>query len=277
MPEKRRADAVLCVEHFFGASPEWWQSASTEEQGKFFDRGVEWLNQTYGRENVVYFGTQMDQSTPHAVAYVAPIRDGKLNAKSWLGRRKRLQKLQDSYAIAVQGLGLERGIRGSEASHERVRRFYGAMKQGADRAHKRVEELRANGILTVSQYADRLETAIEQLETKKTVIEHQRELSLSRELHRRTGLTLPRSATTYVGQLVVLAKDFCIQKAESFGFVLHSLKGLVERTCRDYLDLLFKDRSALGFAYDDKGQLRINEVADELALDHEPSDLTPGR
>jgi hypothetical protein len=138
IPEHRRKDAVLCVEHFFGASPEWWEKASRDDQAAFFRRAEGWLHDTYGRENVAYFGTQMDEQTPHAVAYVVPLRDGKLNAKSWLGGKERLQGLQASFAESVKDLGLQRGVEGSKAKHDRVQRFYGTL----DRADQAVERIK---------------------------------------------------------------------------------------------------------------------------------------
>ncbi|MFW9341528.1 plasmid recombination protein, partial [Glaesserella parasuis] len=43
LPEKRRKDAVLAVEYAMSASPEWWQTASADQQREFFKRSTEWL------------------------------------------------------------------------------------------------------------------------------------------------------------------------------------------------------------------------------------------
>lgn len=43
LPEKRRKDAVLAVEYVMSASPEWWQTASADQQREFFKRSTEWL------------------------------------------------------------------------------------------------------------------------------------------------------------------------------------------------------------------------------------------
>lgn len=153
IPEQRRKDAVLCVEHFFGASPEWWAKASRDDQKAFFRRAEGWLNDTYGRENVAYFGTQMDEQTPHAVAYVVPLRDGKLNAKSWLGGKERLQGLQATFAESVKDLGLQRGVEGSKAKHERVARFYGVLDQADQRAERSAQALKLS-------MGDRLDVAL---------------------------------------------------------------------------------------------------------------------
>ena len=44
LPEKRRKDAVLVVEYVMTASPDWWQSASPENQAEFFHRSMSWLS-----------------------------------------------------------------------------------------------------------------------------------------------------------------------------------------------------------------------------------------
>jgi hypothetical protein len=174
IPERRRKDAVLCVEHFFSASPEWWQRASRHDQAEFFRRAEGWLHDTYGRENVAYFGTQMDERTPHAVAYVVPLRDGKLNAKSWLGGKERLQALQTSFAESVKDLGLQRGVEGSKAKHERVQRFYGEL----ERADQAVE-------LTKSRTAAKM-TVVDRV----NVLAGQMPLSVERELERAHDLVV---------------------------------------------------------------------------------------
>lgn len=43
LPEKRRKDAVLAVEYVMSASPEWWQTASADQQREFFKRSTECL------------------------------------------------------------------------------------------------------------------------------------------------------------------------------------------------------------------------------------------
>ena len=38
LPEKRRKDAVLAVEYVMTASPEWWKTASQQQQQAFSSR-----------------------------------------------------------------------------------------------------------------------------------------------------------------------------------------------------------------------------------------------
>ncbi len=61
-------------------------------------------------------------------AYVVPLRDGRLNAKHWLGGRGKLSAMQTDFAQAVgQRFGLRRGIKGSKAHHTKVSQSYAAI------------------------------------------------------------------------------------------------------------------------------------------------------
>lgn len=127
---KVRSNAVLAVEYFIGASPEWMQKASREEQEAFFASAQEWLEKKHGKENVVAFTVHRDEMTPHACAYVVPIDErGKLNAAGFFGERKLMREMQSSFAEAVgASYGLQRGIKGSKARHITVQEFYEAIQ-----------------------------------------------------------------------------------------------------------------------------------------------------
>ncbi len=161
-PEKLRKNGVLAVEYLMTASPEWWEKASAEQQAEFFKRSREFLYERHGKENVLYTGTQLDESTPHMVAYVLPKDDkGRMNAAHFLDGRKKLSECQDTYAEKVKSLGLERGIEGSTAKHERVKRHYGLLKL----ADKREPELSTKDKLSIS-IGKPTETALEALELR---------------------------------------------------------------------------------------------------------------
>ncbi len=125
LPEKRRKDAVICVEYVMTASPDWWRYADKAAREKFCRNSIEWLEDKYGKENVVVATIHNDETTPHLSAFVVPLKDGKLNAKSFIGSRSLLQQDQTSYAAKV---GLTRGIMGSKAEHKEIKDYYGALK-----------------------------------------------------------------------------------------------------------------------------------------------------
>ncbi|WP_308370368.1 plasmid recombination protein, partial [Serratia marcescens] len=72
LPEKRRKDAVLAVEYVMTASPEWWNTASSDQQQGFFTRSGEWLADKYGADNIVTATVHRDELTPHLSAFVVP-------------------------------------------------------------------------------------------------------------------------------------------------------------------------------------------------------------
>lgn len=125
LPEKYRSDAVLCIEHLITASPEWVGWGEDAEK-KFFDQARKWLDAQYGSQNVIATSIHRDETTPHLIAYVVPLdaTTGRLNAKKWLGGRKKMTDMQTSFAKCVQSLGLERGLEGSKAEHTTIKQYY---------------------------------------------------------------------------------------------------------------------------------------------------------
>lgn len=128
LPEKRRSDAVLCIEYLITASPEHFQR---DDGRQYFEDAKRWLEERHGAENVVSTHVHRDETTPHLVAYVVPLKDGKLNAKHFLGGKVALREMQTEFAQQV-GLkhGLERGIEGSKANHQTIQEYYQRANRG---------------------------------------------------------------------------------------------------------------------------------------------------
>ena len=134
LPEKRRKDAVLAIEYLITASPEAMQGMGGKSAA-YFNDALKWLRERHGRANVVYAGVHRDESTPHMYAYVVPLDEstGRLNARRWLGGAKALSEMQTDFAANVGARhGLDRGIEGSKAKHQRVKRHYGLVNRAAD-------------------------------------------------------------------------------------------------------------------------------------------------
>lgn len=130
LPEKRRKDAVLAIEYVFSASPDWWKNAMPAHQKEWKEKSLEWLQNKYGAENVIAASMHYDEKTPHLSAFVVPkTKDGRLSAKEFIGNRSLMSKDQTTYAKSVAYLGLERGIKGSTATHQRIKTHYGALEQ----------------------------------------------------------------------------------------------------------------------------------------------------
>lgn len=123
-----------------------------------FDRF--WLRQTFGAENVVAATLHADEETPHIHATVVPIVQGerrKAKDEANNGKRKyktkrnkvrlcaddvltpkKLEEYQTTYARAMAGFGLERGIYGSEAKHRTNMAYYKELVKSTE--NKKAEE-----------------------------------------------------------------------------------------------------------------------------------------
>lgn len=136
-----RKNAVLAVEFLLTASPEYFRPDDPERAGHyepqrledFQHQACEWLSNNYG-DRIVRAELHLDEATPHIHAYLVPLDvKGKLNCRALFGgSRYRLSELQDSFAAAMVPLGLERGIKGSRATHTEVKEYYTAVTQSPD-------------------------------------------------------------------------------------------------------------------------------------------------
>lgn len=125
LPEKRRKDAVLAVEYFLGASPEWWKQASQEQQQQFFDQAQDWLVEKYGADRIITASIHRDETSPHMTAFVVPLtKDGRLSAKEFIGNKAQMSLDQTTFAERMRDLGLERGLEGSKARHTTIQQYY---------------------------------------------------------------------------------------------------------------------------------------------------------
>ena len=151
-PQQRkiRTDAVHCVEILLTASPEYFRPDRPEEYGAYqADRlanwqqaTIGWLKQEYG-DRIVRAELHNDEATPHIHAYLVPIdAAGQLNCKKMFGDRKKMFALQDSYAAAMKPLGLERGIKGSQAEHTDVKDYYQIVNAAASHDLDHLQVLR---------------------------------------------------------------------------------------------------------------------------------------
>ena len=137
LPEKTRSNAVLCVEYLVTASPEWSGWQDQKQEADFFKRSLEWLEHKHGKENVIATSIHRDETTPHLVAYVVPIdQKGKLNARSFLGGRATLSKMQTEFHSKVKDLGLDRGLEGSKAEHKTIKEFYAELQEPLPKSEK---------------------------------------------------------------------------------------------------------------------------------------------
>lgn len=125
-PEKIRANAVHGLEYFVGGSPEALRAMSRAEQDAYFQDALDWLRERHGAANILSAIVHRDETTPHMTVMTIPLdAEGRLNARALVGNREKLSAMQTDFAERVgQRHGLERGVQGSRATHERVERVY---------------------------------------------------------------------------------------------------------------------------------------------------------
>ena len=136
---------------------------------------IQWLQATFGKDNVVAAHLHMDEKTPHIHAAVVPIVTGerrKAKKEQTDGKRKYRKKTNSvrlcaddlfnrqtliayhdnyarvmaNYARVMAKYGLQRGVRGSEARHTSTTQYYRDMKKkndALDMENKRLQEQKA--------------------------------------------------------------------------------------------------------------------------------------
>ena len=137
---KRRSDSVLgydAVCTFSNAC-----SLNKNELDKWCKKSIRWLENTFGKDNVINVWLHMDEDTPHLHSFIVPIviaPDGskKFNAKEFTGGTVKCQQLQTSYYNAVKDLGLSRGIEGSRAKHLSAKEY----KKRSEAIRNRLEKM----------------------------------------------------------------------------------------------------------------------------------------
>ncbi|OYE01302.1 MobV family relaxase [Nostoc sp. 'Peltigera membranacea cyanobiont' 232] len=167
-----RKDAVLCTEMFLSASPEYFRPLNPSLSGQWSDSLMQewaiasrdWLAQNYGSK-CVRAELHLDESTPHIHAYIVPVNDktGRVSHDAMFGGRGgqgriKLSKLQDSYAAALAPLGIERGVKGSKATHTKVKEYYQAVNSEPLTAVITNNQLAPTPFESASSYVTRIQS-----------------------------------------------------------------------------------------------------------------------
>lgn len=174
LPAKVRSNAVLAVEFLVTGSPEDMASKSRAEQDQYFHDALGWLERRHGAENIIYAGIHRDETTPHLYAYIVPIDErGKLNCRSFYGGAAALREMQTEFADLVgRKHGLERGIEGSRATHQRVARHYGALQRAEKAPEINVPDPSITERVNPRAYGERVAQAvIDQVQPERSALQ----------------------------------------------------------------------------------------------------------
>lgn len=131
--KKPRKNAVLCLDYLVTATN---KSLSPKERTEYLNDALKWIQKRHGAENVLQVALHRDENTdPHIHVLVVPLtldkhQNPKLNASKWLDGKKKMSLMQTEFAKEVGAkFDLARGVEGSIAKHERVKKFYGLVNE----------------------------------------------------------------------------------------------------------------------------------------------------
>jgi hypothetical protein len=92
---------------------------------KWYEDSVKWLQDEFGKENVIAACLHMDEATPHIHAVITPVDErGKLNIKAFLSSKGSIRQHRKSYAAVMKGYGLTDGVRYRKSDHQAIKKFY---------------------------------------------------------------------------------------------------------------------------------------------------------
>lgn len=165
---KVRKDAVVLVEGLITASPQWFDGHTDDDAKAFFADAKNFVEDYFGKENLLHFTIHADESTPHVHFGATPIKEGSLSWKKFFGNKNDLTKFQDSFYEQVsKKYGMNRGEVGSGARHYSVRDFKSQELRKLDReidaAKDRLEGLQQQEVEARDE-VDELERTIGEIE-----------------------------------------------------------------------------------------------------------------
>lgn len=121
---KFRKDAVKIVNLVFSASPEFFQNATKAEVEKWEKLTQKYVEDTFGKENIIYSVVHYDETTPHFHICLTPIFEGKLRASHWFDGPAKLKKFHTDYSKVIAELGIKRGEKFVKSSNNELREYY---------------------------------------------------------------------------------------------------------------------------------------------------------
>ncbi|MCT7953016.1 plasmid recombination protein [Ancylothrix sp. C2] len=202
--QKIRKNAVVGAEIILSASPEYFRPNDPSAYGKWDEEKLnlwekassQWLEQKVG-DNILQTSLHLDEATPHIHCLWVPLnKQGKLSywTTEFGGTRDSLSKVQDSYAQALEPLGIERGIKGSKTTHTKIQQYYEAVNTAITEplvTEQLFPEVREGE--TASEYRTRAIQEVQpQLELMKLQLAHTQMLQQERNSYRQKAIAAER-------------------------------------------------------------------------------------
>ena len=171
---KIRTDAIKHIDGLITSDNDFFDNQTPEDTKQFFEYAKEFLEQEYGKDNLLYATVHMDEKTPHMHYGVVPITDdGRLSAKEVVGNKKALTEFQDRFNEYVnqRGYDLDRGQsrQVTNAKHDQVSRYKQKTeyhKQEYERESQKLSHIQQKSSELIVQYQKSLETLKKPLNVK---------------------------------------------------------------------------------------------------------------
>ncbi|WP_440857572.1 MobV family relaxase [Staphylococcus shinii] len=163
---KIRTDAVKHIDGLITSDNEFFNNQTPEDTKRFFEHAKDFLEQEYGKDNLLYATVHMDEKTPHMHYGVVPITDdGRLSAKEVVGNKKALTEFQDRFNehVKQRGYDLERGQsrQVTNAKHEQMSQYKQKTeyhKQEYTRESQKLDHIKQKNDKLMREYQKSLET-----------------------------------------------------------------------------------------------------------------------
>lgn len=161
-----RKDAVKHIDGMITSDNEFFSNQTPADTKQFFEHAKEFLEQEYGKDNLLYATVHMDERTPHMHFGIVPItEDGRMSAKDVVGNKKALTSFQDRFNEYVnqRGYELERGTSRelTNRQHDQVNRYKQKTeyhKQEYERESQNLTRIKQKNEELIQNYQKSLET-----------------------------------------------------------------------------------------------------------------------
>src|SRR5699024_10331509 len=153
---KIRTDAIKHIDGLITSDNDFFDNQTPEDTKQFFEHAKDFLEQEYGKDNLLYETVHMDEKTPHMHYGVVPIIDDvRLSAKEGVGNKKTLSKLQETFNAHFKKRGykleLAQSRQVTKAKHEQMSQY----KQKTE-YHKKEYERESQKLGHIRQKTDKL-------------------------------------------------------------------------------------------------------------------------
>lgn len=158
-----RKDAVRCCSFMISASPEFFEKLSPEREKEFFKSNLAFLQERYGKENVMYASVHKDEKTPHMHVGLVPITNEKKLSAKQIFNKVEMKQLQEAIGKHNEKFGLLRG----EPSDKKYLEMNKFKREALKEEIKELEQQKLDHEKAAAQISGRLD------DLKKTAFEAQ--------------------------------------------------------------------------------------------------------